>query len=117
VISSDLYETRDDLHSTLRGCADNVKVNIYMDGYMNSPVTIKSGSGGNQLSIHITKSGSVNYHWDRETWGKHFSNAFDTVKSIARSIVSSVGLFLGRLFGSNRSIERPLYGRLTYPMY
>lgn len=111
-----MYEIRDELHSTLRGCADNVKVEVYMEGYLYIPITIKSGSGGNKLTIHtcINEWGHVEYRWDRETWGKHFRNACDTVKSITRNIISSVGSFFGRLFGSNKSIEGPSRGRLTY---
>ncbi|XP_062597210.1 uncharacterized protein LOC134258678 [Saccostrea cucullata] len=113
-ITSALYDIRDDLNNTLRGCADNVTVEVHMDDYLYEPITIQSGSGGNKLAVHISEWGNVQYRWIRQTWARHFRNAYETVRSIARKIVSSVGSFFGRLFGSNKSIEGPSRGYLTY---
>lgn len=93
-ISDALAEVRDDLDQRLRGCADNVTVEIHMDDYIYLPITLRSGSGSNKILIKIDEWGGVRYEWVRKTWSTYFNNAVDTVKSIATRIVSGIGIVL-----------------------
>lgn len=104
-ISDALADVRDDLDQRLRGCADNVTVEIHMDDYLYLPITLRSGSGSNKILIKIDEWGRVRYEWVRKTWSMYFNNAVDTVKIIASKIVSGIGSFFGSLFGSNKRLE------------
>lgn len=109
-----LADVRDDLDQKLRGCADNVTVEIHMDDYLYLPITLRSGSGSNKILIKIDEWGRVRYEWVRKTWSTYFNNAVDTVKSIATTIVSGIGSFFGSLFGSNKRLEGSSRQYLTY---
>lgn len=113
-ISNALADVRDDLDQKLRGCADNVTVEIHMDDYLYLPITLRSGSGSNKILIKIDEWGRVRYEWVRKTWSTYFNNAVDTVKSIATTIVSGIGSFFGSLFGSNKRLEGSSRQYLTY---
>lgn len=113
-ISDALADVRDDLDRRLRGCADNVTVEIHMDDYLYLPITLRSGYGSNKIVIRIDEWGRVRYEWVRKTWSTYFNNAVDTVKSIASTILSGIGSFFGSFFGSNKSLKGSSRQYLTY---
>ncbi|XP_062597223.1 uncharacterized protein LOC134258700 [Saccostrea cucullata] len=114
LVAKALADIRDDLHHTLRGCADNVTVEVHMDDYLYEPITLCCGSGSNKLIIYIDEWGNVQYQWAKKTWSLHFNNAFQTVDRIARKIVSGFTSFFGSLFASNNRLEGTSRGYLTY---
>lgn len=113
-VVNSFYRVRDDIGATLRGCANNVTVEVVMEGIPIGPIVVSCGNGENKLQINIDNYGKVTYYWQTETWGKHFRNAAGTVNNIAKSVVSSIGSFFGGLFTSKNSLEGTSKGYLTY---
>lgn len=86
-----LYEIRHDLNTTLRDCANDVAVKIYIDEYLTAPITLMSGSGRNIIDIIIDSDGNVKYRWEKKTWEKRCKNARQTVRDITKNMVSRFG--------------------------
>lgn len=98
----------------MRGCADNVRVEVHLDDFLTEPIILLSGSGSNKIEININEWGNVSYNWVKKTWSTYCSNAWDTVKSITKSVLGRIVSWFGSLFGSNNKLEGSSRRYLTY---
>ena len=98
----------------LNSCADDVTVDVYLNGFLSHPITLQSGSGSNKMIIQIDQFGNVAYNWVKQTWLTHFRDAGALVKKITRSILGGFASFFGSLLGSNNGLPGSSKQYLTY---
>ena len=49
------------------GCADNIKITIYLDNVLDGYIEIKAGQAENCLRITIKNNGDITHNWTKTT--------------------------------------------------
>lgn len=75
---------------TVRNCADNIKVIIYMDEVLDDPVITTVGQGENKLLITLDSDNGVDFTWTEETLAKAFWDGWDSGKKIAENVTECI---------------------------
>ncbi|XP_078318198.1 uncharacterized protein LOC144620654 [Crassostrea virginica] len=60
-----LYTLRDRIQPMIDGCADNIKITIYLDDVLNGSIEIKAGQAENCLRITIKNNGDIIHNWTK----------------------------------------------------
>lgn len=47
------------------GCADNIKITIYLDDVLDGSIEIRAGQAENCLRITITNNGDITHNWTK----------------------------------------------------
>ena len=58
-----LYTLRDKIQPMIDGCADNIKIIIYLDDVLDGSIEIKAGTEENCLRITIQNNGNITHNW------------------------------------------------------
>ena len=56
---------RDKIQSMIVGCADNIKIVIYLDEVLDGSIEIKAGKAENRLRITIKNNGDITHMWTK----------------------------------------------------
>ena len=59
-----LYTLRDRIQPMIDGCADNIKITIYLDDVLDGSIEIKAGQAENCLRITIN-NGEITHNWTK----------------------------------------------------
>lgn len=62
-----LCTLRDNIQRMIEGCADNIKITIYLDDVLDGFIEIMAGQEENLLSISIKSNGDMTHSWNRRT--------------------------------------------------
>ncbi|XP_061188369.1 uncharacterized protein LOC133196507 [Saccostrea echinata] len=99
IMRESFYEIRDGIGDIVKTCSKNVKVVIYVNDVLDSPITVQSGNAENRLRITIKSRGRVSYSWTKETWGKVFRDAWIGIKSLLQRILTFIASNARSLLG------------------
>lgn len=75
-VQDGLSQIRREINETVRGCADNVRVIIYIDGVLDEPMVFSHGKEENRLVITMDSNGGINYTWSDRSFGKYMRDGF-----------------------------------------
>lgn len=93
-----LSRVRREINETVRGCADNVRVIIYIDGVLDEPMVFSHGKEENKLVITLERDGGIDYTWADKSLGKYFRDGIlgftNRICSILVSVAKPVMLAL-----------------------
>lgn len=60
-----LQTLKDNIQPMIDGCADNIKITIYLDDVLDGSIEIKAGQAENFLRITIKNNGDITHNWNK----------------------------------------------------
>lgn len=97
-VQDGLSKVRKEINETVRGCADNVRVVIYIDGVLDEPMIFSHGKEENRLVITLKRDGGIDYTWADRSLGKYLRDGIlgftNRICSILQSVAKPVMLAL-----------------------
>lgn len=83
-----LSNIRREINETVSGCADNIRVIIYIDRVLDEPMVFCHGKEENRLVITVKSDGKIDYTWTDRTLGKYIRDGLSGFASRICSILS-----------------------------
>lgn len=93
-------DVRKVINQTVRSCADNIKVTVYMDEVLDEPIVETVGNGENKLLITIDSDNGNDFTWTEETLAKAFWDGWDKGEEIAKNVVACIATSLASVLRS-----------------
>lgn len=95
-VQDGLSQVRSKINETVRGCADNVRVLIYIDGVLDEPMVFSHGKEENRLVITMKSNGEIDYTWGDKSLGKYVRDGFSSFANSFASRICSILMFAAK---------------------